>query len=162
MGKQIVGRFDNKFNKIEFFEVVANYKEYTVLRKQGTKQYFIWDNQYALLSDTIELATEPEKAKDYADIIAEERDWFYGNVFFWADSKFVSEFGFPHYDELKDIYKQLVKIRHKEHRINETIQQVRNEEGFFTYLKYTAIFKKFMRRQRKSIKMLIKEFKVIW
>ena len=50
MEKQIVGKFDKKLKKIEFYELIDSYKYFTLLRKQGTDEYYIWDDKFSMFS----------------------------------------------------------------------------------------------------------------
>ena len=37
MAKRIVAKFDKDFDKIEFYEIMDDYSDFTIIRKQGTQ-----------------------------------------------------------------------------------------------------------------------------
>lgn len=162
MGKQIVATFNEDFSKIEFYTIVDNYKRYTIIRRSGTDLYYAWDNINSLLSDNLHIITIPEDKEKYIEIIKNVQTWYIGAVFFWADSKFVTEYGLPNYDKLVDIFKQLVTIKGTEIEILNTVQKCKENESFLNYIRTKILANKFLRRQRKTIKELEKEFKIIW
>ena len=161
MGKKIVGKLDNGFEKIEFYEIVDNYKHFTIIRKQGTSNYYAWDNKLSVLSEKLDIIYMPEDVELLEDVINNMYVW-YPEVFFWADSKFVTDYGLPHYDKLIDIYIELVNIRITELKIKETIRQCRENDTFINYIKNVMLANKFLRRQKRTVRELEKEFKVIW
>lgn len=161
MGKKIVGKLDNSFEKIEFYEIVDNYKHFTIIRKQGTSNYYAWDNKLSVLSEKLDIIYMPEDVELLEDVINNMYVW-YPEVFFWADSKFVTDYGLPHYDKLIDIYIELVNIRITELKIKETIRQCRENDTFINYIKNVMLANKFLRRQKRTVRELEKEFKVIW
>lgn len=162
MKKEIVAKFNKNLTKIEFYEITDNYKEYTIIRKQGTNEYYAYDNQNGMVSDNLHIISAPTDKTKYKDIIKNSRMWFYGAIFFWADSKFVTEYGLPNYDKLVSIYKELINVRVSETEILKTLDEVRRKESFFRYLKCRAMSYRFIRIQRKTINRLVKEFKLIW
>lgn len=162
MGKKIVGKFNEDLTKVEFYEIVDDYKQYTIIKRQGTNKYYAWDNKNSLLSDDLHIITSPDDKELYNKIIEHEQTWYYGVVFFWADSKFVTEYGFPHYDKLVNIYKELINIKITEIKIKETVRECKENDTFINYIRNVILANKFLRRQRKTIKELEKEFKVIW
>ncbi|MGM9543526.1 MAG: hypothetical protein ACI3T9_00950 [Romboutsia timonensis] len=162
MAKQIVGKFNKDFSKIEFYEIMDNYKEYTIIRKQGTTDYYAWDNKASFLSDNLHIISIPDNKVLYDKIIEHVRTWYVGAVFFWADSKFVTEYGLPNYDKLVNIYKELINIKATELEILNTVLECKENESFLTYIRTKMLAYKFLRRQRKTVKELEKEFKIIW
>ena len=109
MGKEIVGNFNKDLSKIEFYEIVDNYKIYTIIRKQATDKYYLYDNKLGVLSEELDITELPEDKNEYDEILKEKKTWYYGVVFFWADSKFVTEYGAPYYHKLVDIYKEVCR-----------------------------------------------------
>lgn len=162
MAKRIVGKFNKSIEKIEFYEIVEDYKQYTIIRKQGTKSYYIWDNKNSLLSSNLHIPEVPKDKKDYIYILDSIRTWYIGIVFFWADSKFVKEYGNPNYDKLVNLYKELINIKATEIQILETLFNVKEKEGLFSYIKCKLISYRFLRAQKKTIRKLEKEFKLVW
>lgn len=162
MAQKIVGKFNKDLERIEFYEIMENYKHYTVIRKQGTNTYYIWDNNNSLLSDDLHIISIPKDKKKYIDIINKIQTWYIGVVFFWADSKFVTEYGLPNYDKLVSLYKELINIKGTEIQILKTLVEVKENEGLLNYLKCRAISFRFLRAQKKTIRKLEKEFKLIW
>lgn len=163
MEKHIVAKFDSKIEKIEFYEIIDNYKYFALLRRQGTDEYYIWDDNFSVLSHKFELEELPKTRKDYKQLFIDtERDWYYGVVFFWADSKFVTEYGMPNYNMLINIYNQLVDLRESEWHINNDLAYIRDNEGIFSYIRCSWMALSHRRRQKPIIKNLEKEFKIIW
>lgn len=162
MAKRIVAKFDKNFDKIEFYEVIKDYKQYTIIKKQGTNEYYLWDNDNSLLSDDLHIISLPEDNKTMSDIIKKCIYWWKGFVFFWADSKFVTEYGLPNYDKLVNIYKELINIKLTELQVEETLQETWKNEGLITYIKVKLLARKLLNAQKQTIKKLEKEFKIIW
>lgn len=162
MAQRIVGKFNKDLEKIEFYEIMEDYKHYTVIRKQGTDTYYIWDNKNSLLSEELNIESIPKDKKDYTYILDSINTWYIGAVFFWANSKFVTQYGLPNYDKLVNLYKELLNIKASEIQIEDTLAEVRNNEGFVSYLKCMFISRRFIRAQKKTIRKLEKEFKLIW
>lgn len=159
--KKIVGKFNKSLTKIEFYEIVGGYGRYTLLRKQGTTEQYLWDNKRSWLSEELGFDEVPS-LWEYPEIIDNINKWNAGHIFFWATSKFVTEYGLPTYDSLMEIYEQLCSIRLNEINIYQTMQEIRGEANPIQYFKCWLLTKKFLRRQRRTIKDLEREFKVIW
>lgn len=162
MARKIVGKFDKNLEKIEFYEVIDSYKEYSVIRKQGTNTYFVWDNNNSLLSSDLHIVAIPTDKSKYEHILETVQTWYIGVIFFWADSKFVTQYGFPNYDKLVNLYKELINIKNTEIEILHTLMAVKEKEGLLSYIKCKLISYRFLRAQKKTIKKLEKEFKLIW
>lgn len=162
MKKEIVGKFNNDLSKIEFYEITDSYRRFTVLRKKGTNEYYLWDNKYALLSDNLHIIDIPSNKKDYDSIISHVQTWYSGDVFFWSTSKFVTEYGFEGYEMLLHIYTQILSIREREIEILKVLEEVKANEPFIIYLRCLLKTKIYLRKQRKTIKALEKEFQIIW
>lgn len=162
MGKEIVGNFNKDLSKIEFYEIVDNYKIYTIIRKQATDKYYLYDNKLGVLSEELDITELPEDKNEYDKILNEKRTWYYGVVFFWADSKFVTEYGAPYYHKLVDIYKEVCNIKMNEVELLNTLKSIKVEEDFINYLRCKIIIFRILRSQRKTIKKFVKEFKLIW
>lgn len=162
MKKKIVGKFNEDFSKVEFYEIIDNYKQYTILRKQGSSTYYVWDNKQRLLSHKLWIIAAPKEKDKYEYIIGSIKMWYKGIVFFWADSKFVTEHGLPHYDKLIEVYKQLISIKLNDIKMDKTLMDIKDEEGFFTYLKCKLLSFRFLNAQKKTFKKLEKEYKLIW
>lgn len=162
MAQKIVGKFNKNLEKIEFYEIIEDYKHYTIIKKQGTNMYYMWDNKNSLLSDELHMPTVPKDKKDYVYIMDAIKTWYIGVVFFWADSKFVTEYGLPNYDKLVSLYRELINIKGTEIQILNTLMEVKENEGFLNYLKCKAISFRFLRAQKKTIRKLEKEFKLVW
>ena len=104
-----------------------------------------------------------KKGGKYKELMVDtSRDWFYGVVFFWADSKFVTQYGLPYYDTLIEIYKKLIDLRESEWAIDNDLARVLNNGNIFMYLKYRWIAFLHRRRQKGIIRNLIKELNIIW
>lgn len=162
MAKRIVGKFNKDLEHIEFYEIIDSYKQYTVIRKQGFNKYYVWDNKNSLLSDDLHIVAVPKDKSKYEEILDNVRTWYIGVVFFWADSKFVTQYGLPNYDKLVNLYKELLNIKATEIQIEDTLAEVRNNEGFISYLKCMFVSRRFLRAQKGTIRRLEKEFKLIW
>lgn len=163
MEKQIVGVFAGDFEKIIFYEIMDNYNEFTILRKQGTNDYYLYNNDLKAFSpDKFHIIKIPDDKKKYEDLInIENYRWCIDAIFFWADSKFVTEFGLPGYDKLLELYDNLIDIRYADLEIERELYMAR-EEGFFTWLMTKIRIYKITHSQRRLIKRIVKEFKVIW
>lgn len=161
--KEIVAKFNRDLTKIEFYEIVDNFKRFTILRRQGTDIYYAWDNRNKLFTmNDLNIDGVPFDKEDYYEIFDNVDNWYCGVVFFWADSKFVNEYGLPHYDKLVNIYKELLNVKNTEVEILNTLAEVKKNEGLIAYLRCRMIANRFLRMQKKSIKKLEKEFKLIW
>ena len=159
--KKIVGKFNKSLTKIEFYEITGSYGRYTLLRKQGTEKQYLWDSKNSLLSEELGFSEVPT-FWEYREIIDNINCWYAGHIFFWATSKFVTEYGLPGYDMLMDIYNQMLCIRLNEINIMKTMEDIKGEASIISYFKCWLLTKKFLRRQRRTIRDLEREFKVIW
>lgn len=156
MAKKIVAKFNETFSEIEFYEIMDNFKQYTILREQGTDNYYLYDNDNALVSERIENINNFKNDIKYIE-------WYYGTVFFWADSKFVTEYGLPGYDKLIYLYRELVALRTSEVDIKISLDKIREAGGtIIDYLKCRLVAYRFFKYQKNTIKKLVKEFKLIW
>lgn len=162
MAKKVVGKFNHNLTKIEFYDIVDNYKHYTILKKQGTKEHYAWDNETSMLSSDLHILVVPENKTLYKMIMERVHKWYYGDVFFWADSKFVTQYGLPNYDRLVNLYRELLEIKDTEVEILRLLIEVEENESFIDYVKCRWRCSKLLRAQRKTIKKLAKEFKLIW
>ena len=160
--RQIVGKFNKELSRIEFYEIMDNYKEYTIIRKQGTNSYYAWNNKKKLFSNKLCLGSIPQDKTKYENVIKLIDVWFNKVVFFWATSKFVTEYGLPHYDRLIALYKELIDIKLNDIKLQETLENIRKNEGFLTYLRCRITSYRFITAQRGTIRRLEKEFELIW
>lgn len=160
--KKLVGKFNKDLTKIEFYEIVDNYKHYTILRKQGTKKHFAWDNETSMLSGDLHMIAIPDNKTLYKRIIEHIQTWCYGDVFFWADSKFVTEYGLPHYHMLVEIYKQMLSIKDSEVDLLRALIDAEENADFITYMKCKWQINRLFKQQNKVVKRMVKEFKLIW
>ena len=69
MGKEIVGNFNKDLSKIEFYEIVDNYKIYTIIRKQVTDKYYLYDNKLGVLSEELDITELPKDKNKYDEIL---------------------------------------------------------------------------------------------
>lgn len=162
MGKKIVATFDDNIEKIEFYEVIEDYKEYTIIRKQGKNEFYAWNNKESLFSDNLHIICTPTDKEKYEKILDNVQTWYIGAVFFWANSKFVTEYGNPNYSKLIGLYKELLNIKRADIQIKNTLQSIRENEGLFNYLKCIISSFRFLRGQRITMRKLEREFKLIW
>lgn len=163
MGKQIVGMFDTDFSKIIFYEIMDNWNEYTILRKQGTNEHYLYNNEYKVFTHQhIHIINIPEDKSKYDKLIdPKQYDWAMDPVFFWADSRFVTDYGLPGYDKLIELYKNLIEIRYSDFQIAEQLSYAK-EQGWLTWLLTKLQVQRLTRVQKRTLRRLIKEFKVIW
>lgn len=164
MAKQIVGTFKTDFSGIEFYDIVDNYKEFTILRHQLTRKYYTWHNRLSLFSDDLHIIDIPkEKEKDkYEDILDMGKNrWCCDMVFFWADSKFVTDYGLPGYDRLIELFKTLIGIRHQDMEIGQVLGEAREHSLFNYYLCKFNVWR-MSAPKRRMLNKVEKEFKVIW
>lgn len=162
MAKRIVAKFNKDFDKIEFYEIMDDYSDFTIIRKQGTQEYYAWDNKYSVLSGNLHIISLPEDRDKMYEILKNCEEWYYGLVFFWADSKFVTEYGLPNYEKLVDIYKQLINIKITEFNVQQTLKEVWENENLIVYIKTKLLARKLLKAQKQTVKKLEKEFKIIW
>lgn len=162
MKNKIVGTFNEDLSKIELYKIIEEYKYFTIIQNITTLKFYAWDNKKKVLSDDLHIIDKPRDKNKYNDIIAKVRTWYVGTVFFWADSKFVTEYGLPYYDKLVDIYKELITFRISEVEINESLKMIMEEDGIVKYLYFWFITLSYKITKHKSIKKMIKEYKLIW
>lgn len=81
MAKRIVAKFDKDFDKIEFYEIMDDYSDFTIIRKQGTQEYYAWDNKYSVLSGNLHIISLPEDRDKMYEILKNCEEWYYGLVF---------------------------------------------------------------------------------
>ena len=162
MAKRIVAKFEKNLDKREFYEVMKDYGDFTIIRKQGTKEYHAWDNKYSVLSDDLHIDGLPEDKDEMFKILDDCQTWWCGLVFFWADSKFVTEYGLPNYDKLVNIYKEIINIKMTELDIQQTLNEVKEQESFMVYIKTKLLARRLLRAQRNAVRKLEKELKIIW
>ena len=96
------------------------------------------------------------------EILKNCEEWYYELVFFWADSKFVTEYGLPNYEKLVDIYKQLINIKITGFNVQQTLKEVWENENLMVYIKTKLLARKLLKAQKQTVKKLEKEFKIIW
>lgn len=160
--QQVIGKFNKNLDKIQFYDVVDTFKHYIILRKQGTDKYYAWDNKEKMLSDDLHINNIPSEKKLYEYIIDNSYGWHLGEVMFYADSQFVTDYGLPHYDKLVEIYKHLLGVKKSDCEIKMELEKIRYTESYLVYLKCKIHTKRYLRKQRKIEKELEKEFKLIW
>lgn len=163
MAKQIVGLFNGNFEKIEFYEIMDNWKEYTVLRKQGTNEYYLYDNNLkAFTKSRFPIINVPKDKNEYEKLIQPEcYRWVIDAIFFWADSKIVTNYGLPGYERIMELYKNLIDIRYSDFELQKQLFYAR-KESFFTWLFAKIRVKRLTYDQRKILRKVIKEYKIIW
>lgn len=162
MAKQIVGAFKTDFSGIEFYDVVDNWNEFTIIKHQLSRKYYAWNNKLSILSEDLHIIDIPEDKNKYKDIISVYQGrWCCDMVFFWADSKFVTEFGLPGYNRLIELYKTLISLRHQDLELDEELGKAR-ETGLFNYYMAKFTIWRLGIPRRKMLRKIEKEFKVIW
>lgn len=163
MAKQIVGLFDKNFDKIEFYEIEDNWEQFTILRKQGTNKYYLYDNKKRMLTaDKFHIISIPEDKSKYKELIQPDQyQWAIDVVFFWADSKFVTSYGLPGYDRMVEMYKSLVNIRYSDYEVNKQLELAK-KEGVLVWLCAKLSTKRFTWAQQRLLNKIIREYKIIW
>lgn len=164
MGKQIIGKFDKQCKNIEFFEVISSYKHYTILRKQCSDKYYVYDNYSKLLSEGKNIPNMSIKKCNNQKLLDgfNLTKWNHNCLFFWADSKFVTEYGLPEYDQLVELYRKLIRVKLSQKEILDRLLILKKCTNWLVYIKCYFMTKKHLKLQDKAIRGMIKEFKLIW
>ena len=153
--KQIVGTFNDEYDKIEFYEVLDSFKGYTVLKKSGAEDYYLYLEAGAL-------SCEHYDNKETLIRNLDKVTWDFTKLFFWADSRFVTEYGKENYDILVSLYQsiQMVKLRNLD--MDMVVEEAR-AKGIFAYL-YCKFYIALMNRRQRVVgmKKIIRELKIIW
>lgn len=161
MGKKIVGAFKTDFSMVEFYTIIEDVNEYTVLKKQTTDEICLWNNKTHLFAN-LGIIKGVEEIGGWKEFIKNvECNWHYDMVFFWATSKFVTEYGLPGYDLLVDLYKRLIEIRQFDYDYARNIEMLGNY-SIISQFRYRFYIWKVRRHQQKVLNKIIKEFEVIW
>lgn len=162
MGKEIVAKFNEDYSGIEFYRIEMRYKHYTLISLLGHDHFYIWDNKVKVLSMDF-IGDIPDSKQEFKELIASITSWDYADyIFFWADSKLVTDFGLPHYNKLLKIYKELIEMRYTRIQFELMLEDLKIEDNWFIYLKYKFLTTIMMIKQNKTIRKCIKEFKLIW
>lgn len=154
-GKRVMAHFNEAINNIIFYNVEDYNKKYILLRKQGTKEYLIYNtknNTYAKVG----------KFEAWHKIDTKLLTWNYSKVFFWVNSPFVTKFGTYGYNTLVKTYKQLLKL--KEIKIKNKIRykELMKALPFFKKIKVFFYYNLNVIEQERTLRKQIKRLKVIW
>ncbi len=162
MAKEVVGKFNEKFESIDFYEIMFRYKKFTVLRQLGTDDYYIWESKNRMLSRKLNKNEVPTSKAAFEYIFEAITEWYVGLIFFWSDSKLVTQYGLPGYDKLVKIYKELLSTRYGEIMLEQALESLKEQDGYFTYLMYKSRTFFEMFRKRRVMRKMEKEFDLIW
>lgn len=160
--KQIVGKFNNDLSRIEFYEIIDNFKQYTLIRKQGTSNHYLFDNKASLLSNEFYIDKDFSMIADINNLLEDIEEWSYNQIFFWADSVFVTKFGTEEYHKLVRVYHQLLNIKESEVFTEFLLTGLFESTRFFECIKYKWQYFKLKMQSRRMIKKFEKEYKIIW
>lgn len=162
MAKEVVGKFNESFESIDFYEIMYRYKRFTLIRQLGTDDYYIWESKNRMLSKKLTKSEIPRSKKEFDTIFERCQEWYIGLIFFWSDSKLVTEYGLPGYDKLVKLYKELLSTRYGEIMLNQALESLREQEGWLKYLMYKSriVFESY--RKRRVMRKMEKEFDLIW
>lgn len=156
----VVGRI-NSDKKVEFYTKLFDYKNYIILRRHTNDPYrtYIYDNKERRLGVLpIMEDLEFEDLKRMVKIV--NANWIkYPMVFFWANSPLVTEAGFPNYNELLEVYDQLVMVRRNDMKLNQYKELEVNILSMFILNIKLFIFRL---KQKRLMRKVIKELKIIW
>ena len=163
MGK-IVGKFNEELNEIHFYKILLDYKQYTILEKLADEPilYYIYNNKTNRLGK-IHVIKLPKQEVLVSEIIEKDNiQWLTEEqLFFWGDSKFVTQFGYENYERLIEVYKYLLEIR-KENRKVELVWNELKTSNVIEYLLALISYKNHKRKENKLIRRLKKELQLIW
>lgn len=156
--KEIVGTFNQEMNNIHFYEIESHYKKYTILRSQDGKSRLLYNRNH----NNIHVYADITNVIDYTKIDINDLAWDFSNVFFWADSPFVTEYGDPQYGVFLEMYKMLKMFRENMCVLRlEYETKMMTSTGFtkaMTWLAYNLNININESRMRKQLKRM----KVIW
>lgn len=162
MTKRIVGKFKKDLSRIEFYTVIDDYAQYTILEKhtENPINCYVYDNKTSTLG-LVQLK-EPQR-KDVLRAIKEDTiRWLNENVlFFWADSRFVTEYGAPHYNSLIRLYREILDMRKAVVREKQLLESYKPKGIKDIINVYHKVFVGRYRRKR-FLKDCKKELKIIW
>lgn len=164
MAKQIVGAFKTDFSGIEFYDIVDNWNEFTILKHQLSGKYYAWNNKFSMLSEDMHIIDIPEDKNKYEELIPFKPgfSWCLDMVFFWADSKFVTDYGLPGYEKLIELYKNLISIRHQDFELDNELANIRVNQGLFSFYMASLRLWWMKKDQRRMLRKIEKEYKIIW
>lgn len=163
MAKSIVGKFNDDFSKIEFYEILFSYKNITFIKEQSLSsyRYYAYDNKSGKIG----------KLPIYGDLKAEDVQrilpitkviWLREVVlFFWADSVLVNSYGLEYYDRLLSLYKELLLIKSNEFNIIDNKDKLLDLKFIPRMIMKYRIFRTKMQRIKIFSKMR-RELKIIW
>ena len=153
MEKQIVGRIIKPGDIIQFFNIVKSYNNLTVIRRSGSEDYYLYKEDGAISVQHFPTMGELLECKNIK--------WSYNVLFFWADSKFVTEYHSPNRKALIDLYYNLLAVKHRDVEFREVVEDCKSR-GWFEYMYTLFYYRRMQRRQNRDIRKVVKEFKVIW
>lgn len=153
--KEIVAHFNESLEKILFYTIEDYNKNYTLLRRQGTQEYLVYDNKCNTYAKVGKFSTW-----DKIDIYSLE--WKFDRVFFWADSPFVTKYGSPKYDMLLKTYWQLLVLR--ESNIINMLEYANLMETLplFEKIKLFLYYRFIIKYQERAVRRQMKGLKIIW
>ena len=152
--RQIVGKFNKTLDNIEFYEIIKSFNNYTIIKKINKVEYLLY-NEEGYLS---------KNSYDNIDNMINDLDkmeWTEDVLFFWADSKFVTEVYKSNYDILVDLYKNMKVCKRRELELKKELSDLKTK-SLIGYIYYSITLKILNRKQNKSIRKIVKEFKIIW
>lgn len=155
--KQIVAHFNHALNKIIFYAVEDNKGDFTLLRKQGTYDYLVYDNDTNMYTKISE-----EEWKKWSKTSRYDHNWHYDRVFFWADSAFVTKYGHPDYNLLVETYKHLLNLREIDIQNRTQYKKMMYESNIFSRIKLYLYYKSVIKHQARVVRKEVKGLKVIW
>lgn len=153
--KQIVAHFNETLEKILFYTIEDHNENYTLLRRQGTEEYLVYDkdsNTYAKVGRF--------NTWDKIDIYSLE--WKFDRVFFWADSPFVTKYGSREYDMLIKTYKQLLELREADIMNMLKYEELMDTLPLFERIKMFFYYKIVIKHQENVVRKQMKGLKIIW
>lgn len=161
---QIVATLRPSDNKAEFYKILFSHKDLTILSKQSTDTY----NIYAYNNKTrrtgklpIEGNLEVDKIKRLVEIGLKVIWLDYPMLFFWADSRLITDYGLPKYENLLNIHDSLLLIKKDNMDCEDNIKAMK-KESFIHYLLLKFIYMLHRANVKIRISSIIKELKIIW
>ena len=160
--REIIGKFDADIENIEFYEIMNRYKNFTIIRMLGTDNYYIWEEKNRILSTMISKDQVPRSKEEFDNIFENIRDWGLGAVFFWAESKFVTQYGLEGYDKLINLYREMVNCRFSEIMLNRYLESIKQNVGLFQYFLVKLKTLGSSIERKRIMNKLGKEYDLIW
>ena len=85
----------------------------------------------------------------------------YPMLFFWADSRLITDYGLPKYENLLNIHDSLLLIKKDNMDCEDNIKAMK-KESFIHYLLLKFIYMLHRANVKIRISSIIKELKIIW